>query len=265
MANPDRVRAWDPGVAGIREVLHASWADHSYPAHTHDAWTVLIVDDGFIGYDVDRHRDRADAGIGVTLLPPHVAHDGHPLTSRGFRKRVVYLEGSVLPEHLIGRCVDAPLVPDSSLRQAVSQLDAALSSGDKLAAESHLALVSDALRWHLSGRPDAGRTDLTRRAMVAGRARDILDADPVGAPSVEALAAQLGVSAAYLIRAFTGEFAIPPHRYVTGRRLDLARRRLLDGEPAASVAVASGFYDQAHFHRHFRRLLRTTPGGYRAH
>ncbi|GAB3487475.1 cupin domain-containing protein [Flexivirga lutea] len=88
----DRVRAWDPGVAGIREVLHASWADHSYPVHTHDAWTVLIVDDGLIGYDVDRHRDRADAGIGVTLLPPHVTHDGHPLSSRGFRKRVVYLE-----------------------------------------------------------------------------------------------------------------------------------------------------------------------------
>lgn len=250
-------------MTGIREVLHASWADHSYPAHTHDAWTLLIVDDGFIGYDVDRHRDRADAGIGVTLLPPHVAHDGHPLTSRGFRKRVVYLEESVLPERLIGRCVDSPLVLDSSLRQSVSRLDNALSSGEVLAAESHLALVSDALRWHLSGRPAPDRIDVSRRARIAGQARDILDADPVGAPSVAELAARLGVSAAYLIRAFTTEFAIPPHRYVTGRRLDLARRRLLDGEPAASVAVATGFYDQAHFHRHFRRLLRTSPGRFR--
>lgn len=251
-------------MAGIREVLHASWADHSYPAHTHDAWTLLIVDDGFIGYDVDRHRDRADAGIGVTLLPPHVAHDGHPLTSRGFRKRVVYLEEPVLPERLIGRCVDSPLVLDSSLRQEVSRLDNALSAGERLAAESHLAIVSHSLRWHLSGRPAPDRTEVSRRAWIAGRARDILDADPVGAPSVEGLAARLGVSAAYLIRAFTKEFAIPPHRYVTGRRLDLARRRLLDGEPASSVAVATGFYDQAHFHRHFRRLLRTSPGSYRA-
>lgn len=262
--SPDRVRAWDPGVAGIREVLHASWADHSYPAHTHDAWTLLIVDDGFIGYDVDRHRDRADAGIGVTVLPPHVAHDGHPLTSRGFRKRVVYLEESVLPERLVGRCVDSPLVLDSSLRQSVSQLDAALSAGERLAAESHLALIADALRWHLDGHPAADRIDVSRRAWLARQARDILDADLVGAPPIEELATRLGVSAAYLIRAFTKEFAIPPHRYVTGRRLDLARRRLLDGEPAASVAVATGFYDQAHFHRHFRRLLRTSPGSYRA-
>lgn len=258
------MRAWDPGVAGIREVLHASWVDHTYPAHTHDAWTLLIVDEGFIGYDVDRHRDRADAGIGVTLLPPHVAHDGHPLTSGGFRKRVVYLEESVLPERLIGACVDSPLVLDSTLRQAVSRLDKSLSSGERLAAESHLALVSDALRWHLGGRPAPDRIDVPRRAWIARQARDILDADPVGAPPVEELAARLGVSAAYLIRAFTKEFAIPPHRYVTGRRLDLARRRLLSGEPAATVAVEAGFYDQAHFHRHFRRFLQTSPGSYRA-
>ncbi|GHB38256.1 AraC family transcriptional regulator [Flexivirga endophytica] len=258
------MRAWDPGVAGIREVLHASWADHSYPAHTHDAWTLLIVDDGLIGYDVDRHRDRADAGVGVTLLPPHVTHDGHPLTSSGFRKRVVYLEEAVLPERLIGRCVDAPLVADPVVRQAVSELDGSLSANDPLAAESHLALVTEALKWHLDGRPAAGRDDPPRRARIAAQARDVLDADPVGAPSVEELAARLGVSAAYLVRSFTKEFAIPPHRYVTGRRLDLARRRLLDGEPAASVAVATGFYDQAHFHRHFRRLLRTSPGSFRA-
>ncbi|MBB2890504.1 AraC family transcriptional regulator [Flexivirga oryzae] len=260
---PDRVRAWDPGVPGIREVLHASWADHHYPAHTHDAWTLLIVDDGYIGYDVDRHRDRADAGVGVTLLPPHVTHDGHPLTSQGFRKRVVYLEESALPERLIGRCVDAPLVLDSALRQQVSALDTALAVADRAAAASHLALVSDVLRWHLNGRPELPPVDRRAGARLAAQARDILDADPVDAPSVQQLADRLEVSAAHLIRVFTREFAIPPHRYVTGRRLDLARRRLLDGDSPADVAVATGFYDQAHFHRHFTRLLRTSPGRFR--
>jgi AraC-like DNA-binding protein len=232
--------------------------------HTHDAWTLLIVDAGLIGYDVDRHRDRADAGVGVTLLPPHVTHDGHPLTSSGFRKRVVYLEQSVLPERLIGHCVDSPLVLDSTVRQSVSALDRALAIRERGAAEAQLALVADALQWHLSGHPERPRTDPRAGARLAVQVRDLLDADPVGAPSIEQLAGRFGVSAAYLIRTFRWEFAIPPHRYVTGRRLDLARRRLLDGESPAGVAVATGFYDQAHFHRHFRRLLRTSPGSYRA-
>ncbi|NUT53978.1 MAG: AraC family transcriptional regulator, partial [Saccharothrix sp.] len=55
---------------------------------------------------------------------------------------------------------------------------------------------------------------------------------------------------------------LPPHRYLTCRRVDLARRLLLDGMPAAHVAPADGFYDQAHLTRHFRRMLGTAPGAY---
>ena len=39
-----RIRAWNPGIAGICEVFHARFADHAYPKHTHDAWTLFIVD-----------------------------------------------------------------------------------------------------------------------------------------------------------------------------------------------------------------------------
>jgi AraC-like DNA-binding protein len=65
-----------------------------------------------------------------------------------------------------------------------------------------------------------------------------------------------------LVRAFTARFGIPPHRYLTGRRIDLARRLLLDGVPAAQVAAAAGFHDQAHLTRHFRRMLGTSPAAY---
>lgn len=39
------VRAWKPAVPGIHEVFHARFVDHAYPPHTHDAWTVFIVDE----------------------------------------------------------------------------------------------------------------------------------------------------------------------------------------------------------------------------
>ncbi len=53
------VRAWRPGVPGIAEVLHASFTDHAYPMHTHDEWTLLLVDRGGVRYDL--HRDSHDA------------------------------------------------------------------------------------------------------------------------------------------------------------------------------------------------------------
>src|SRR5689334_11558137 len=39
----ERVTAWRPGVPLVQEVLHATFAEHAYPAHTHDAWTVLSI------------------------------------------------------------------------------------------------------------------------------------------------------------------------------------------------------------------------------
>jgi hypothetical protein len=61
------VRAWKPAVPGIHEVFHARFVDHVYPRHTHEAWTVFIVDEGAIRYDLEK-RHRGAAGARVTIL-----------------------------------------------------------------------------------------------------------------------------------------------------------------------------------------------------
>lgn len=255
----DIVRAWRPGVPGVAEVLHAAWHEHAYPAHTHDTWTVLVVDSGLIGYGLDGHEHAAQHS-GITVLPPGVMHDGRSVTAAGFRKRVLYLDSGVLDDDLVGRAVDAPLVLDDALRSRFVGLDRALTGREDVASESLLALVAEGLTWHLSGRPTPLREPAA--ASSARRARDLLDADPARSIRLADVAAELGVTVPHLVRAFTREHGLPPHRYLVGRRLDLARRRLLAGEPAADVAAATGFHDQAHLTRHFRRLLRTTPTRY---
>ena len=49
---------------------------------------------------------------------------------------------------------------------------------------------------------------------------------------------------------------------MTSRRIDLARRLLLDGMPPSLAAAEAGFYDQSHLSRHFRHVLGTSPGRY---
>ena len=252
------------------EVLHAEFAEHAYPAHTHDAWTLLIVDAGAVRFDLDRHEHGALRSL-VTLLPPHVPHDGRNATPAGFRKRVVYLEAGVLGDDLVGAAVDRPGFADPLLRDRVSRLHRALAApGEELAAESRLALAADRLRAHLLGRADAHRAGLRAGADppraagpdLAGRLRELIDArSPAGIGLGEA-AELLGAHPTSLVRAFTARFGLPPHRYLTGRRIDLARRLLLDGRPVAEVAAAAGFFDQAHLTRHFRRMLGTPPASY---
>ena len=156
------IRAWKPPVPGIREVLHARFTDHAYPPHTHDAWTVFIVDDGAIRYDLDR-RERAAERAMVSVLPPHVVHDGRPATSHGFRKRVLYLETSVLGEELIGPAVDRPAISDGSLRDEVARLHDALGCvDDTLEAETRLAFAAERIRTALGAGPPRRRAARSR-------------------------------------------------------------------------------------------------------
>jgi AraC-like DNA-binding protein len=254
------IRAWHPPVAGVSEVLHAHFPEHAYPAHTHGTWTLLLVDSGTVRYDLDRHQHGA-LGDRVTLLPPHVAHDGRSVEATGFRKRVVYLEEHVLGPDLVGAAVDHPGWTDPALRGAVDRLHGAFARpGDELEAEVGLELVVDRLRQRLTG---ATAPAVVRRdPRLARRLRDLLDAAVVEGVSLPVAARMLGAHPTHLVRAFGAEFGIPPHRYLTGRRLDRARQLLLTGERAADVAVAVGFHDQAHLTRHFRRLLGVTPTAY---
>lgn len=255
------VRAWRPPVPGVAEVFHARFVDHAYPLHTHDEWTLLIIDQGAVAYDLDRREHGALQEM-VTLLPPHVVHDGRSARSEGFRKRVVYLDPELVGTDLIGAAVDHPDLADQTLRRRVHELHVALEApGETLEAQSRLLLISERLRWHLHRHPeqppDRGNPKL------ASRLRDLIDDHLVDGIDLEQAGSLLGASPTHLVRTFTRSYGLPPHRYLTGRRVQRARRLLLDGLPIAEAAVAAGFYDQAHLTRHLRRMIGTTPAHYR--
>jgi AraC-like DNA-binding protein len=268
------VSAWRPAVPGIAEVFHAHFTDHAYPAHTHAEWTLLIVDDGAIRYGLDRHVHGA-AGATVSLLPPHVSHDGRAATRDGFRKRVLYLDEKTLGADLIGRAVDMPTVRDPLLRHRIDQLHRILNPGalrfsspealvvDLLEAESRLVLICDRLRAHILATEEAP-AGTSRAGALAGALRDLLDAHVVPGLTLREAGAVLHADPSHLVRTFTTAFGLPPHTYLTGRRVDKARHLLLAGMAPAQVATETGFHDQPHLTRTFARHLGTPPARYAA-
>ncbi|WP_037857117.1 AraC family transcriptional regulator [Streptomyces sp. NRRL S-340] len=262
-AGQAEVSAWRPRVPGVVEVFHAHFPAYSYPMHVHDAWTLLIVDDGAVRYDLDRHEHGTPHDT-VSLLPPHVPHNGSPAVPGGFRKRVVYLDSSHLGEELIGAAVDGPDLRDPVLRRRVGRLHSALGRrGDELEAESRLALVGERLRDHLLRRAAHPAQRQRPDPALARRLRELLDARVVDGVPLEEAARLLHAHPAHLVRAFSGAYGIAPHQYLMSRRVGRARRLLLDGLPPGEVAPVTGFYDQAHLTRHFKKLVGVTPGRYR--
>lgn len=253
----DSVRAWRPGVPGIREVLHASFEAHAYPAHTHDEWTVLLVDEGVVGYHLHRGMHHTSPST-VTLLPPRVPHDGSSaVPGRAFRKRVLYLRGDWMPESAVAAAVERPTFTDAAVLRAVHAVHRALvEPHDPLAAEVLVHRLRDSVLGQIGDAPRAAVAD----PPLARRLRELLDGRMTESFTIDEAARVLGADPSHLVRAFSRAYGIPPHRYVIGRRLQFARRLLLAGEAPSAAAAAAGFHDQAHLTRHFRRGFGVTPG-----
>jgi len=83
--------------------------------------------------------------------------------------------------------------------------------------------------------------------------------EPVG---LEELVALTGMSPYVLIRNFTDLAGMPPHAYQIHVRVERARAMLARGVHPGLVAATTGFADQSHLVRLFKRVMGITPGAY---
>lgn len=134
---------------------------------------------------------------------------------------------------------------------AGSELDAELLSTREL--PELLECVSRAIALRAQPGFESASARLARRAarfFEAGEAR------------VEHVAAQLGVTARHLRRAFSDNVGIGPKEFVRTARLQRAMQMAATSHDWGRIAADAGYYDQAHFIADFRQLIGVTPGVY---
>jgi len=98
---------------------------------------------------------------------------------------------------------------------------------------------------------------------VRRRILEMMDAHPDAHFTIDVLAREAGLSPAHFARAFRETVGRAPHQHLLMLRLERARR-LLDRPDAnlSDVALRSGFADQAHLTRFFKRQFGVTPGAF---
>jgi len=94
-------------------------------------------------------------------------------------------------------------------------------------------------------------------------AREYLDSHTQGAVTLPQLARAVGLSPAYLQRAFTRLVGVSPKAYQDARRRATVRERLRSGDSVTRASFASGFGSPAALYREGARALGVTPGAYR--
>jgi AraC-like DNA-binding protein len=140
--------------------------------------------------------------------------------------------------------------PLSKSRIARSWAEASVHSRPRISTLGHLP-VAEPLAPSRGGLPP----------VVTQRICEYIESHLEQKIGLEGLAAMAGLSTHHFARAFNQSMGIPPHSYLLSRRLERAERMLRETQlPLSEIAVATGFSDQSHLARHFRRRTGMSPG-----
>jgi AraC-like DNA-binding protein len=99
---------------------------------------------------------------------------------------------------------------------------------------------------------------------AVARARDLLHERFADELPLDGMARTVTMSKCHLVHLFHKELGMPPHAYQIQLRVTQARRLVAAGTPLAEVASLTGFADQSHLTRLFKRIVGVSPGQYAA-
>ena len=223
VAGADAWRYWRPGTDGIVELGALRGSAPGLATHVHEHVQVTMVMAGRRSLVVG--GDAIELAAGRCLCIPA----GTPHASRAEPPDVVGLIAFVSPGVY-----------------ALAEIAADVERAWNPHAPTSLADLAALIQRH-------------RHDPVAEEAPwDILPDEPIAR-----LAARKGMSREGFTRRFARSRGMPPHAFRLAARLDEARALLRAGAPVAAVAVETGFADQSHFGRLFKRAFGVSPGKYR--
>lgn len=260
------VKVWRPD-GDAYELLSASGITTSMPRQIFEEYLIGVIEEGQAEFTYKGEKNSIGSGSLLLIQP------GEPFSGKGNLDsprtfRMLHVKPSFLQSllsDLNDKAVSAPSFNQPVERRKVlvsafSRIHRALEQPHtRLERDSWLLELTQLLQQHCIADvtplreygKERDRTEQVRAFLMENFADNV---------PLEALATLVNLSPFRLNRVFSQEVGVPPHAFLNQVRVWRAKECLAKGMPLAQVAVETGFYDQAHLTKHFKRLLGYTPG-----
>ncbi len=240
------------------ERFGATWTSHKTQHHAHPEYQLTLSVKGTGRFTYLGGEAKIPAGCMAIFHPgePHVIGNGERGTPWQFR--VLHVPSRWIDSRGAFLLQPAPVLVDTALGDAFDAVWNAVD-GSRAVIERALSRLADVL----VARPGLEWTSRPRSALVRqalAYLAEVIDR-PVG---MAELALEVSASSAQIRRAVLAATGLPPLAWHLQRRIQESKHLLVRGDSVAETALAVGFADQAHFTRHFTRLVGVGPSRYAA-
>lgn len=266
------LRIWRPDDFRSIELHHGAHITQEFPRHWHDELYLCAVLDGSATLECSGATLATPRGS-LAVLPPGEIHANRKIDCTF---RVVFIEFAALHSAIeqltespvAGLDFRAELLNDPRTLAAFLRLHCLLDPDKPLEAcatlhreHALLAFLHRLAARHSTARRMPERQD-GNEDFALRRTKQFLDNHYAERVSLGHLALLTGLSPYHLNRSFCRKFGMPPHAYQVQVRIARARALLRRGLSISDTASLTGFVDQSHFTRHFKRSMGITPGQY---
>jgi len=254
---PDSIR-FGPSAQGV-ERAEVYLSGCAFGPHRHDTYGIGLTT---AGIQVFRYRGSRRLCLPGQLhvLHPDERHDGAAGTDDGFGYRILYIAPELVRDAIAGQTLPFVADPVQELTPTARPIAFLLADIDEpisdLGGVEIAAVVADGL-MSLTSRTDRRRATIDIRAVEL--VREYLAAHAREQTPASILEEVAGTDRFTIARHFRWAFGTSPDRYRTLRRLALARAAIESGQSLAQAAAETGFADQSHMTRQFKRTYGLTP------
>jgi len=259
-----------PGLPGL-QLLRASFTTRCFPRHSHEGFGVGVIEQGALGFQYRGEHLVAPPGRINTVNPDEV-HTGQAATSAGWTYRMFYLSPQFLArmdEDISGQTRPLPffnagVIDDPGLAALLrhTHLRCCEPGAERLETDALLLRLFAGLLARHSYEPLPTDTPGPEHAAVA-RAKDCLHSRHAEPLDLDTVARAACLSPYHFIRVFARHTGLTPHAWLMQLRARKAAELLRRGLPLADAAQQTGFADQSHLSKVFKRLHGISPGQFR--
>jgi AraC-like DNA-binding protein len=260
------IEFWHAADLGA-DLLRGRFSDFSYDVHTHGTACFSLLTRGAIRIKMRGREFTARSGD-LYAIEADEPHAGWPLDGDGWALRTLYVDTvylrSLVGEDSTSGALDlkGPIIRDADLASMLYRVHyCSQVKGSGLQREQHyIAFAERLLERHTGTPPFLGVPGVEDRAVRM--AKDFIDHTLTEQVSLVEIARAAELPTYRLYRVFEHSTGMTPHAYQRQARVRLAMDLIRRNRPLGDVAFSTGFADQAHLTRWFRRMMGITPGAY---